>query len=242
MHLFRDSGWAPCFVARPALNGLSCPSGESVEERRNLRLFRHTSFDGEQGRTVTKGLLHVASTKDGGDETAERYAQAGLELAIDAGALDALDADLKAFDTALAESADLRAAAQSPLIDPVSKSRALVAVAKKIGCSKLGADFIGVIAQNGRAALLPAIGRSYRKLLAAHRGVSTVDIVSAQPLSQADLKAILDGLAAALGGKVEAATRVDEALIGGFIVQVGSRQFDASLRSKLSSLKQALKA
>ncbi len=184
----------------------------------------------------------MGSKKDGGEQTAERYAQAGLDLALEAKALDALDADFKLFDAAIAESADLRAAVASPLIDPDSKAKALVAVAAKIGCSKLGQNLIGVVAKNGRSAILPAIAAAYRRLLATHRGAREVEILSAQPLKPHELKTILDSLTQALGGKVQAVTRVDEALIGGFIVQAGSRQFDASLRTKLSSLKLALKA
>lgn len=184
----------------------------------------------------------MGSKKDGGNETAARYAQAGLDLARDAGGLDALEADFGKFDGAMAESADLREAVRSPLIDPDQKSAALVAVAEKIGCSKLGRDLIGVAAKNGRAALIPLIGAEYRKLLAAERGAREVEIVSAQPLKPEELQSILASLADALGGKIQAVTRVDESLIGGFIVQAGSRQFDASLRTKLSSLKLALKA
>jgi F-type H+-transporting ATPase subunit delta len=184
----------------------------------------------------------VAAKKDGGEETATRYSQAGLELALAAKAEDALAADFALFEAALADSADLREAVHSPLIDSESKSKALAAVAAKIGCSKLGCDLIGVAAKNGRAGALAGIAKEYRRQLAAHRGARSVEIVSAQPLAADELKKILDGLAQALGGTVEAVTRVDESLIGGFIVQAGSRQFDASLRTKLSSLKLALKA
>jgi F-type H+-transporting ATPase subunit delta len=163
-------------------------------------------------------------------------------LALEANALDTLDADLSLYDAALAESADLRAVSASPLIDPEQKSRAMAAVAEKIGCSKLGRDLIGVVARNGRASLLPSIAVEFRRLLAAHRGAKSVEIISAEPLSASDQQTILDSLAQALGGKVQAVTRVEPALIGGFIVRAGSRQFDASLRTKLSSLKLALKA
>src|SRR5262249_16684147 len=96
-------------------------------------------------------------------------------------------------------------------------------------------------AQNRRAGELPAIIAAYRAALSRHRGARRAEIVSARPLTQAEQTAILDGLSKSLGAKVDADARVDESLIGGFVVRVGSRQFDASLKSKLDALKLALK-
>lgn len=174
-------------------------------------------------------------------EAAERYAHAAFDLARDAKALDALEKDFGSFAAAWKESADLRAAARSPLIDPDSKAAGLVAVADKLGLSTLGRNVIGVVAKNRRAGELPAIFAAFGKLAAAHRGARQVEIVSAKPLADAEKSSILDALAKQLGAKVEAETSVDESLIGGFVVRVGSRQFDASVKSKLDALKLALK-
>ena len=174
-------------------------------------------------------------------EAAERYAHAAFELAFESKSLETLEKDFAAFDAAIAESADLRAALKSPLIEPEEKSRALVAVAKKIGVSDLGRNVIGLVARNGRAFELAGVAQAFRARLARHRGAKVVEIVSAKPLDPKQLEAILAGLSKSMGGKIDATTRVDESLIGGFVVRAGSRQFDASLKSKLQSLKLALK-
>ncbi len=187
--------------------------------------------------------IDVAEKIDGvTSEAAERYAHAAFDLARDASALDALEKDFGSFTAAWKESADLRAAARSPLIDPDTKASALVAVAKKLGLSTLGCNVIGVAAKNRRAGELPGIIAAFKKRAAAHRGARQVEIVSAKPLSAAEQDSILAALVKSLGAKVEAETRVDEALIGGFVVRVGSRQFDASVKSKLDALKLALKS
>lgn len=175
-------------------------------------------------------------------EAAERYAAAAFELAQESNALDAIDADLKTFADAIQESADLRQAATSPLIAPEEKAKALVAVAEKLGLSPLGRNLIGVAAQNGRARDLVDIQRAYRRRLSALRGTRDVEIISATPMAPAQLQNLTDALSKALGTKVTPTTRVDESLIGGFVVKAGSRQFDASVRTKLDSLKLALKA
>ena len=175
-------------------------------------------------------------------EAAERYAQAAFDLAKESKALDALDADFAKFDAAWKESSDLRAVARSPLIDPDDKTNALTAVADKLGLSTLGKNLIGVAAKNRRAGELPAIASSYRALLARERGARQVEIVSARPLAPEEKTAIVDALGKSLGAKVEAETRVDDSLIGGFVVRVGSRQFDASVKAKLDALRLALKS
>lgn len=187
--------------------------------------------------------IDVAQTFDGeASEAAARYAQAVFDLAKDAKALDAVEQDFARFMAAWRESADLREAARSPLIEPEEKAKGLAAVAKRLGLSDLGRNTIGVAALNRRAADLPAIAAAYRTLVARERGARQVEIVSARPLADAEKKAIIDSLGQQLGAKVEAESRVDESLIGGFLVRVGSRQFDASVKSKLDALRLALKS
>jgi F-type H+-transporting ATPase subunit delta len=185
----------------------------------------------------------VADTFDGeASEAAQRYAQAVFDLAKDAKQLDAVEQDFLKFGAAWRESADLRAAARSPLIEPEVKARALTAVAEKLGLSDLGRKTVGVTALNRRAQELPAIASAYRALVARERGARQVEIVSARALRDDEKAAIVDSLAKQLGAKVEAETSVDESLIGGFVVRVGSRQFDASVKSKLDALRLALKS
>jgi len=185
----------------------------------------------------------VAETFDGeASEAAARYAQAVFDLAKDSKALDAVEQDFAKFSAAWRESADLREAARSPLIEPQDKARALTAVAAKLGASELGRNLIGVAALNRRASDLPGIFSAYRALVARERGARQVEIISARPLGEAEKSAIIEGLKQQLGARVEAETSVDASLIGGFVVRVGSRQFDASVKSKLDALRLALKS
>jgi len=185
----------------------------------------------------------VADTFDGeASEAAARYASAVFDLAKEANALETVEQDFAKVAAAWKESSDLREAARSPLIDPETKARALVAVAEKLGVSDLGRKLIGVAAQNRRAAELPGIGSAYRALVARARGARQAEIVSARPLADGEKSAILDALGKQLNAKIEAETRVDESLIGGFVVRVGSREFDASVKAKLDALRLALKS
>mgnify|MGYP002623728829 CR=1 FL=1 len=175
-------------------------------------------------------------------EAAERYAHAVFDLAKEAKALEVVEEDFAKFSTAWRESADLREAARSPLIGPEEKADALTAVAAKLGVSELGRKAIGVAALNRRAGELPAIAAAYRALVARAPAARQVEIVSARPLGEGEKAAIVEALGKQLGAKVEAETSVDDSLIGGFVVRVGSRQFDASVKAKLDALRLALKS
>ncbi|WP_296815866.1 F0F1 ATP synthase subunit delta [Brevundimonas sp.] len=175
------------------------------------------------------------------DEVSERYARALFELAEEAGELDAVRADLKSLKAMLADSGDLRRLASSPLYSAEDKGKAFVALASQAGFRMTTAKFLGLLTQNGRAAALPGVIAAYERLWARKTGVVAAQVTSAKPLTKAQLDAVKTSLRQALGKDPEIETRVDAGLLGGLKVKVGSRLFDASLKTKLDTLKFALK-
>ena len=97
------------------------------------------------------------------------------------------------------------------------------------------------MAQGGRARDIPAAIAAFGALYARHIGVVAAEVVSAAPLGAAQLKAVKAGLREALGKDPELTARVDPSLLGGLKVKVGSRLFDASLKTRLDQMKFALK-
>jgi F-type H+-transporting ATPase subunit delta len=173
---------------------------------------------------------------------ASRYAGALFELALDTNAIDAVGADLETFDRMVKDSPDLARLVRSPVFAADAQLRAVSAVLERAGISGLGANLIKLAAQNRRLFIVPDMIRGYRALVAAHRGESTADVVSAEPLSDAQVSALKDALRGVTGGKdIKLVSSVDPSLIGGLIVKVGSRMIDTSLKTKLTSLKVALK-
>ena len=171
----------------------------------------------------------------------QRYAQALFDLARDESALDAVEKDLLGLGAALAESADLRRLLADPAYPPSDKAKGLLAVAEALKVGKLTMNFLSVLSQKERTPVLGAVVEAYKALLAAHRGTVFAEVVTALPLSAAQNKSLTSALRQALGVAPEITTRVDPALLGGMKVRVGSRLFDSSLKSKLDSLKFALK-
>ena len=170
-----------------------------------------------------------------------RYAQALFDLALETKALDAVESDLKSLKAAREDSADLRRLLDSPAFSAEDKGKALTAIAEAAKLNATTVKFIGVLATNRRASALPAVIAGFERLAAAHRGLVAADVVTAVKLTAAQAKGLKAALAEALGKEPEITTRVDPAILGGIKVRVGSRLFDASLRSKLDSLKFALK-
>ena len=174
-------------------------------------------------------------------DAGQRYAQSLFELTIENGNLAKVEADLKSLKAMIADSADLRRLIASPAFSAEDKGKGLVAVAMKARFDMLTTKFLGLVAANGRTGDLLGAISAFVELSAKHRGVVTAEVVSAAALSPTQLKGVQAALAEALGKTPEVSTRVDPSLLGGLKVRVGSRLFDASLRSKLDSLKFALK-
>ena len=170
-----------------------------------------------------------------------RYAQALFDLASDQSEIAEVEKDLISLKSAIAESADLRALLASPAFSAEEKGRGLTAIASQAGFSPTTVKFLGLLAANGRASSLSEVIAGFAQLAAAARGAVSAEVTTAVPLSAAQAKGVAQALRQALGKDPEISTRVDPALLGGIKVKVGSRLFDASLKSKLDSLKFALK-
>ncbi len=172
---------------------------------------------------------------------AGRYATALFDLASDADQLDAVAADLATLKSMMAESADLTRLIKSPLISRDDQGKAMAAVLEKLEIGDLVRRFIGTVAQNRRLFALADMINDYGRLLAAHRGEVVAKVTSARKLSDSQIDAVSAALKSAIGSDVSLEADVDESLIGGLIVKVGSRMVDSSIRTKLQNLKFAMK-
>lgn len=173
---------------------------------------------------------------------AERYANALFDLAT--GERDMLDptlADLDRLAGLLAESPDLRRLVRSPIFSADDQMRAMRTVLERAGITGLVANLVFVAIRNRRLFALPAIATAFRRLVARYRGETAAEVTSAEPLSDRHVAALREALRASLGKEVTLERKIDPALIGGLVVRVGSRMIDTSLRTKLASLKIAMK-
>ena len=174
-------------------------------------------------------------------EAQKRYASALLELATEAKSLKSVEKDVKSLAKMFTDSAALSAIANNPVYANEDKVSALMAVVKKAKLGKLTSQFVGTVAQNRRTSDLPSILASFQAQLAEQRGTQVAHVTSAAKLTAADLTALKAKLKKSAGQTVTVETTVDPDLLGGFVVQIGSRLYDNSLKTKLEDLRLALK-
>ncbi|BCG92263.1 F0F1 ATP synthase subunit delta [Mesorhizobium sp. 131-2-1] len=172
---------------------------------------------------------------------AERYAGSLFELALQANSVAKVEADLTSFEALLAGSADLSRLINSPVFSSEDQAKAIAAIADKAQITGLTGNFLRVVAKNRRLFAVPGMIKAFRRIAAEHRGEASAEVTSAHALTaeqQTELKAALKGVA---GKDVAITVTVDPSLLGGLVVKMGSRQIDTSLKTKLNSLKLALK-
>lgn len=172
---------------------------------------------------------------------AGRYATALFELARDENAVDEVLAALVRVEALAAESPDLARLIKSPVFTAEEQQRAIAAVLERAGIGGLAANFVKLVASKRRLFLLPAMVRAFRALVAQAKGVVSAEIrLAEQPSDQVmeEIKATLREVAKA---EIDLDVRIDPSLIGGLVVKVGSRMIDASLRTKLNSIRLAMK-
>ena len=170
-----------------------------------------------------------------------RYATALFELARDEKSIDAVKADLDKFEAMLGDSADLKRLVRSPVFGASDQSKALSAVLDKAGISGISANFLKVLTANRRLFAVADVIRAFRALVARFKGEASADVTVAEPLSDKNLDALKSALKAISGKDVTLNVKVDPSIIGGLVVKLGSRMVDSSLRTKLNSIKHAMK-
>ena len=170
-----------------------------------------------------------------------RYATALFELARDERSVDAVKVELDRFEAMLADSADLRRLVRSPVFSADAQLKALSAVLDRAGISGVAAKFLKVLTANRRLFAVSDVIRAFGALVAKFKGEATADVTVAEALSDKNLDALKAALKAVTGKDVALNVKIDPSIIGGLVVKLGSRMVDSSLRTKLNSIKYAMK-
>jgi len=170
---------------------------------------------------------------------AERlYSRALFEAAQERGRLEPVREELGDFVASVHEVPELQALLVDPKLEPETKVRALEGLLGE--SDELVRNFLLVVTERGRGGELTEIYREFERLVAAESGQLDVVLTTAIELSDAEAAEIVTQIERASGRRVEATRRVDPSLVGGIILEVGSRRLDASIRNRLDRLRQEL--
>ena len=172
---------------------------------------------------------------------AGRYASALFNLAREQRQIEAVDKGLDNLNQALADSKDFNELVASPLVSREEAGKAFAAISPQLSLDPITTNFLGVLARNGRKNELRSVIRAFRRLAADHRGETIADVVTARPLNNDQLAQLKDKLRTRVGRDVNIEAQVDPSILGGIVVKLGSQRIDASIRTKLNRLAQAMK-
>jgi F-type H+-transporting ATPase subunit delta len=172
---------------------------------------------------------------------AGRYASALFDLARDQRQIDAVGRSLDALGSALVDSKEFAELVQSPLVSRAEAGKAFAALVPQLNLDPITGNFLGVLARNGRKNELRSVIRLFKRLAAEHRGETSADVVTARPLNDDQIAALKAQLRTRAGRDVNIEATVDPNILGGIVVKLGSQRIDASIRTKLNRLAQAMK-
>ena len=186
-------------------------------------------------RTLAEDSDHVSGVSG-------RYASALFALAQERRETAEVGAALARFDAMISESADLQRLVRSPVFSAADQLKALGALLDQAGITGISGNFIRLVAAKRRLFAIRDMIADYGKLNDAFRGVTRAAVTSATPLSDENVAALKESLRAISGGReVDLSVKLDPSIIGGLIVQLGSRMVDGSLKTKLNAIRTRMK-
>lgn len=172
-----------------------------------------------------------------------RYARALADV-LSGGKADttpqaALD-QLRDLQGTLEAAPDLRALFSAPTVDAESKKRLAATIGDRIGFSKSVRNLVFVLLDNGRITLLPELISAFEQWFDDQQGISRISVTSAAALLDDQRAAVIDKFKRLTGHEIHASFHLDETLLGGVVVRVGSKLYDGSLSSQLQVLDRAM--
>jgi F-type H+-transporting ATPase subunit delta len=168
------------------------------------------------------------------------YAEALYESALEAGAVEAVAADVAGFARAVSESDELRLVLANPEVETRTKKQVVAALAED--AHPLVASFLQVLIDRGRIAELEEVAQAVEERVARAQGRLEVEAVTAVPLP-ADLRdRIVERIQQKTGSEVALTESVDPGVVGGLVLRVGGLVVDGSVRHRIEELRQAMRS
>ena len=184
----------------------------------------------------------LAEDSDIASGVAGRYASALFALAQERNETAEVAAALSKFDAMIGESADLQRLVRSPVFSADDQLKGVGALLDQAGISGIASNFIRLVAAKRRLFAIRDMIGAFGKQWDAARGVTRALVTSAAPLSDQNVADLKEQLKAVAGGReVDLTVKLDPSIIGGLIVQLGSRMVDGSLRTKLNAIRTRMK-
>ena len=168
-----------------------------------------------------------------------RYAKSLFDLAAERGVLQEVNTDAKTISEAVSGSHDLTLLLNSPVVKSDKKTAVLKALFEgKV--NGLSLNFIQLLSAKRREGLLSAIMEEFSNLYNKHRGIVRAEVITASGLDEKLRAKVLEIVKNSAKSEVELIEKTDNNIIGGFILKIGSNQYDSSVLRSIRNLKQTL--
>ena len=189
---------------------------------------------------LNQSKLKMSSNKSFSSETAVRYARAIFELAQENSELDSIEKKFKDLLLVYNSNKELENFVRNPTKSFENQIEVMNKISELMQFSKLLKDFLSILVTKRRIFFLKKIIASFLKLSSEKRGELTAQLISSKNLTAEELKNISDELSKVVGSEINFDYKVDQNLIGGFKMQIGSLMIDTSIKNKLSKYKQIM--
>ena len=170
-----------------------------------------------------------------------RYASAFADV-VTAARLpaDAIDRQFADFLATWDASAELRTFFVNPAIPAAQKIAILDKLNAKLGLQKELRNLLAVLIANDRIAHVAEVAAAWRRILQEQLGIRPAEIVTARELSKDERDALAAEVAKLAGAKIDASFKLDQSILGGAVVRIGSTVYDGSVRGRLERLREEL--
>tara|TARA_B100001057_G_scaffold76932_1_gene71684 strand:- start:526 stop:1083 length:558 start_codon:yes stop_codon:yes gene_type:complete len=182
----------------------------------------------------------MSSNKSFSSETSERYSRALFEVAKEANELEKIEKDMKNFQSLVNSSLEIRNFIHNPTQSKENQNNVIRLLVEKLGLSKNLKNFMFLLVEKRRIFFVRKIIDSFLKLCTRKRGEVKASLISSKELSETEIESISKDLSLSMGSTIKFDYKVDNELIGGLKLQLGSFMIDTSIKNKLKKYKQKM--
>ena len=182
----------------------------------------------------------MSSNKNFSSETSERYARAIFELAHEKKELDIVEKNIRDLLSIYNSNTDLENFIKNPTRSSENQHTVIEKISDMMGFSKNFKNFLLILVLKRRIFFLKKIILDFLKLSALKRGELSANLISSKDLSIEELNKMSKDLSKTIGSEINFNYKVDQSLIGGFKMQIGSLMIDTSIKSKLKKYEQTM--
>ena len=182
----------------------------------------------------------MSTNKSFSTETSERYSRALFEVATEANEIDKVETDIKNFQILFNSSFEVKNFIKNPTQSINTQNEVINILSDKLSFSKNLKNFLLLLIEKRRIFFIKKIFESFLRLCSKKRGEVKASLVSSKELSQIELEKISQDLSKSMGSSIKFDHKVDEKLIGGLKLQLGSFMIDTSIKNKLKKYEQTM--